>query len=44
MLFFNAFLYTDYLGKKEGIIFKKIYYTIASPVNERSRFQKYIRE
>lgn len=44
MLLFNIFLYTDYLGKKEGIIFEEIYYTIASPVSERSRFQKYIRE
>lgn len=37
MLFFNAFLYTDYLGKKEGIIFKEIYFTIDSPVKNNSK-------
>lgn len=37
MLFFNIFLYTDYLGKKEGIIFKEIYFTIDSPVKNNSK-------
>lgn len=37
MLFFLPFLYTDYLGKKEGIIFEEIYYTIASPVKNNSK-------
>ena len=36
MLFFNI-LYTDYLGKKEGIIFEEIYYTMDSPVKNNSK-------
>lgn len=37
MLFFNIFLYTDYLGEKEGIIFEEIYYTMDSPVKNNSK-------
>lgn len=37
MLFFNIFLYTDYPGKKEGIIFEEIYYTMDSPVKNNSK-------
>lgn len=37
MLFFNIFLYADYLGKKEGIIFEEIYYTMDSPVKNNSK-------
>lgn len=37
MLFFNIFLYTDYLGKKEEIIFEEIYYTMDSPVKNNSK-------